>query len=260
MKLHYNIGDHWNESHQLIHQNLAIDIASQGGDLLETTALHLMVSEDMKYEIIRGIVKMSAGVDNEIIPRVKSFDDTVPKLEPDRWAEVNGIWYRVKDVSDSQGYMIWAVLNRLGVIQPAMGFGRTIINNGYKLKWDGKTTKNGNFLPFFWDSSHLRAMHLAKFYAERPPISVQLAFRFIELWSTLWKWIRKYGPTDWWNTCFVLYMMGEKEELKFHLNKYRSWHQYFEDKYKTNHKDAPDSIQDDCKFIILGDMISYVMA
>jgi len=264
IQLNFKFSDHWDLRHQLIWQNKAISLASQGGDLLETTGLFLWhkAAENQPCEpVVDGLAVMYAGVDEQLMPRVKSFDERDMLAEPDRWVKHKGVFYRVLDVSHSQIWYIWAALTfqtygRASDI--AITIGTKIINDGYKIKWNGEVTDTGDFFPWYPSNAMLRAMSIAQRYGRKVPFRSRAAYWFLPWWTWVEMKLGKYNHTDAFNTCMILYFMQKKGKLKAQIKRWPEMIEFLMGMYETNTGSDPDVIQNDMKWYFILEMEKYV--
>lgn len=270
MKLHFKLEDHWDTYFQMINQNLGAKagIPCQG-DLMETTGLllwYLSLQESIPTvykDIVDGIMAMYEGVNGQLVPRTKAFTNDVPKTEPDRWVNLNGIYYRALDVSDSQLWYIWMglkkIAERTGYIpakQLTKGIANRVVDNGFKIKWDKKVTKNGSFVPTFWDSSQLRGMVMAREVNKNPHWSMRPALWCFSWWTKLYAKLGKYNETDAFNSCMALWALGEDKKLKKHIEDWSDMVKLLGENYRDNKVGNSDIMQDDLKWALLREMMA----
>lgn len=272
IKLNFRLKDHWDAMHKLIHQNKAIPMAAQGGDLLETTGMliwHRIAEQQASDAIIDGLAFMHEGVGKQIMPRVKSFNKKDMDAEPDRWDEVDGLYYRCKDVSHSQAWYAWAGLiqnsthSEIALETAGIIAGRIILD-GYRLIWKKELGRAGDFFPIYPSNAWLRALTIGQYYKRSVPFRGYLGYWLLPVWTWVESKLKKkngkpyYEHTDAFNTCMILYFMGKKKKLKAHMERWPDMRVMLSALYNGNSSTNPDVIQNDMKWYFLQEMEAYV--
>lgn len=277
--LHFNPYDHWRADLGMLVQNKnpGTPYESQVGDFGEYTGMMLMYWSIMKYnalaeQVVSGLNDMFNGTNQQLLPRGLYIGPNNPEPGKKRWVQMNGKWYRVLDMNQTQTWYLIAGLllfqEKTGSAQATILLNRVltkIVDDGWKITFDDEVTKQGSFLKHDFKEWYLNLfswLPIGNLYIRAKTIAVAINEKIgsprasFALWSVNF-WGRRFGAdeTDRNNTSFALWLLAHIDE-DFE-DKFVSWEKketdtyyWLKTRYESNREGNPDVIQDDLKFLL----------